>query len=183
MELNESLMSTSGVNLLVVETVLDKQLNEEYKKSIENVKLLIEGLNVNPESKSSIINFRNEDVISEALDTDNFVSSQIKSLSDLCFKKSISFNEAYNDVYKINLILGTDYKIKDIFTEAKVISENDDLTVSYKNIDLGIVNKFRNKLIYESSICNDCLYNDLYDESLITESMPKLYFLQKNYNN
>lgn len=183
MELNESLMATSGFNILLVEAMLDKELTKEYNESIKNVTGLMESLNVNEESKSSIINFRNEDVISEAIDSDMFVSSQVKTLSDLCFKKKVSFNEAYVDVYKINLVLGSDYKIKDVFNESKVVLEDDNTFVEYKTINLDIVNSFRNKLLRESSICNDCLYSDLYDDSILTEALPKLVFLQKINNN
>lgn len=180
MELNESLLSSSGFDILLAETILDEHLSDSLADAMGKVDTLLVENDVNADVKYSIINLRNEEFIAEALKTDEFVSKQLKPFTDLFFKKSVAFTEGYSDVYKINLVLGTDYKVSDVFVGSKIIQEGADVNITYDNLNLSIVNTYRSRLEYYSTACKDCLYEGLYDESTLVEFLPTLCFLDEN---
>lgn len=178
--MDNKVLHKTDVQYLVEETIIDQELEASYDEAKD---LSFAGLEKTDENdKSSIIELRNDPVIARLHDYRRFVAQQVTEFGRAVFANKISLREAMTGIFKINLILGTKYTIKDFYKGAKVVTSDnpdayDKVYIEYESVDLSIANSFKNRLEKMCMACNDCLFNNLYDKETLYKYLPVIYFL------
>ena len=177
--MGNTVLHQKDVQLLVEEAAIEKDLELSYDEAKD---LSFAGLEkTSEEDKSTIIELRNDPVISRLHDYRRFVSEQVGEYGRAVLSNKIGFRSAMISVFKLNLVLGTKYSIQDLYKGAKITgtesSEDswEKAFVEYDSVDLGIVNTFKSRLEKICMACNDCLFHDLFDKETLSKYLPTIY--------
>lgn len=182
--MNTNLLSKENVQYLVEETSIEQALEATYDEAKD---LSFAGLEKTDENdKSTIIELRNDPILSQLHDYRLFVSRHVSDFGRAVLANKIPLKDAMVGVFKINLVLGTKYSIEDLFKGAKVAQSEDKeayekVYVEYSSVDLGIVNTFKSRLEKICMACCDCLFNDMYDKPTLNKYLPTIYCISSMY--
>ncbi len=182
--MNNKVLHKADVQYFVEETAIEQALEATYDEAKD---LSFAGLDKTDENeKSSIIELRNDPIISRLHDYRRFVSDQVVEFGRAVLANKVSLRVAISSVFRVNLILGTKYSIQDLYKGAKIVSSEDPeaydkVYVEYNSVDLGIINTYKSRLEKMCMACHDCLFNDLFDKETLYKYLPVIYFLNTLY--
>lgn len=168
--MENTLMKKDGVEILIESTVISNKLKDLKSIIVEtlNNKYKIESF-----EKPDIVEFRNDKNILNITDTENFVNSNMKKLSESILNKKVTLDEALTEVFKINLTTGKNYNIEDLYKNIKYLKEDSSINITFDSVNSDIVNTYRKTLEKKSECLSMSLYEDLFD-SEITENLTIL---------
>lgn len=167
------MLNTKDITLLVKTTHLEESCNTKLAEIKKSILASLE--NINEDDKCSIIELRNKPMICELADTDNFINENLQFIHDIVFSKSIALSEAVNILFNVNTVLNKNYELCDLYNNMK-LSENAE-NIEYDNVNITVLNDYRNRLEQKATYCNECLFGDLYNTTVLSEDLPILCYI------